>query len=63
MDGTTKLLPFDGAEYDVFGWSVSILGDYATVSAYDSAYIFKREGEAWIDNLSKADQATAICNR
>jgi hypothetical protein len=50
-----KLLAFDGAANDYFGWSVSISGDYAIVGAWDddkgynsgSAYIFKRNGETW----------------
>jgi len=60
-DGTNwtqqaKLLPSDGAPFDVFGTSVSISGDYAIIGAiYDddnggtsgSAYIFKRDGTNW----------------
>ena len=51
-----KLTASDAYENDYFGWSVSIDGDYAIVGArYDddngsdsgSAYIFKRDGEAW----------------
>jgi hypothetical protein len=52
-----KLLASDGAANDWFGRSVSISGDYAIVGAYrdddkgsdsGSAYIFKREGAAWL---------------
>ncbi len=48
----TKLLASDGDEYDYFGYSVSILGDYAIVGAYGdddngsysgSAYVFYKE--------------------
>ena len=52
-----KLTASDGAEFDSFGWSVSISGDYAIVgAAYDliggnvdqgSAYIFVRSGTTW----------------
>jgi hypothetical protein len=61
-DGTSwnqqqKLLASDGAAGDNFGISVSISGDHAIVGAYEdddkgidsgSAYIFKREGAAWV---------------
>jgi len=61
-DGTTwsqqqKLTASDGAASDNFGYSVSISGDYAIVGSYGdddkgngsgSAYIFKRDGEAWV---------------
>ena len=52
-----KLLAADGAAGDVFGWSVSISGDYAIVgAAWDddngatsgSAYIFRWDGESWV---------------
>jgi uncharacterized repeat protein (TIGR02543 family) len=58
-DGTSwsqqaKLTADDGAEYDFFGFSVSISGDYAIIGADQyyshgagSAYIFKRDGESW----------------
>ncbi len=51
-----KLMASDYANYDWFGYSVSISGDYAIVGAYrdddggsdsGSAYIFKREGSIW----------------
>ena len=47
-----KLTASDGEIWDEFGTSVSIDGDYAIIGAqFDddigSAYIFKREGEAW----------------
>ncbi|MCH8305898.1 MAG: choice-of-anchor D domain-containing protein, partial [Candidatus Marinimicrobia bacterium] len=53
-----KLLPSDGAEFDFFGVSVSISGDYAVVGAQGdddnatnagSAYIFKRTGTTWAE--------------
>jgi hypothetical protein len=48
-----KLVASDGAAEDLFGWPVSISGDYAIVGAMGdddikgSAYIFKREGTSW----------------
>ncbi len=48
-----KLLPRDGVAGDGFGYSVSIYGDYAIVSAAykgkgkGAAYIFKRDGNSW----------------
>ena len=62
-EGTTwieeaKLLASDGEGGDCFGRSVSIDGDYAIIGAiFDddsgtdsgSAYVFKREGTAWIE--------------
>jgi hypothetical protein len=61
-DGTSwvqqaKLLASDGDAIDFFGYSVSISGDYSIVGAggdddkgnwSGSAYIFKREGAAWV---------------
>jgi hypothetical protein len=55
----TKLLPFDGADSDYFGYAVSISGDHAIIGAhYDddintnsgSAYIFSRKGDQWIQS-------------
>jgi len=51
-----KILPSDGSDWDRFGSSVSVDGDYAVVGAnFDdddgeasgSAYIFKRLGDTW----------------
>ena len=64
-----KLLASDGWNYDYFGNSVSISGDYAIVGAhYDddngtssgSAYIFKRTGTSWSEyaKLLASDGAT-----
>ena len=61
-----KLSASDGEENDEFGVSVSIDGDYAIVGASDddgytgSAYVFKREGETWIEvqKLIASDGAT-----
>jgi len=53
-----KLLASDGAYGDLFGNSVSISSDYALIGAYKkndkgensgSAYIFKRNGDTWIE--------------
>ena len=53
----TKLLASDGAPDDLFGWSVSIDGDYAIIGAVGdddngifsgSTYAYKRNGTAWI---------------
>ncbi len=52
----TKLTASDAAASDIFGWSVSISGDWAIVGASGddddgedsgSAYLFKRDGEVW----------------
>ncbi|CAB1062259.1 Unclassified head protein [Olavius sp. associated proteobacterium Delta 1] len=49
-----KLTAGDAGEYDYFGYSVSVAGDFAVVGAYGdedyagSAYIFKHEGQLWI---------------
>jgi hypothetical protein len=51
-----KLMANDAFEYDVFGTSVSISGDYVIIGAYSdddngsssgSAYIFFRDGTSW----------------
>ena len=63
-----KITASDGAERDSFGRSVVISGDYAVVGAYlddgagqysGSAYIFKRDGTAWIeqDKITASDGA------
>ena len=49
-----KLLALDGTEWDCFGCSVSIYGDYVVIGAdrddnKGSAYIFKRNGSSWIE--------------
>jgi len=65
-----KLAGDDGVAYDYFGYAVSISGDYATVGAYGdddkggnsgSAYIFKREGSIWLQQikLTAGDGAAA----
>jgi len=65
----TKPTASDAAVDDLFGYSVSISGDYAVVGARygdgtevdsGSAYIFKRNGENWIqqDKLTADDGAT-----
>jgi hypothetical protein len=72
-DGTSwvqqqKLTASDGAAYDQFGQSVSIIGDYAIVgaigdddkgSASGSAYIFKWNGTSWSEQqkLTASDGA------
>ena len=53
-----KLLSSDPANYDNFGKSVSIAGDYAIIGVSEdadngnfsgSAYIFKRSGKNWVE--------------
>jgi len=59
----TKLTASDGTEYDIFGHSVSISGDYAIIGApWDdhvnssgSAYIFRREDSVWIEQIKLVD--------
>jgi hypothetical protein len=52
-----KLLPDEGSDYDKFGWSVSINGDYAIIGAptdhlgeveTGSVYIFKLKDKNWV---------------
>ncbi len=64
-----KLTADDAAEREMFGYSVSISGDYAIVGAYfndddgdrsGSAYIFVRDGEEWTQQQKlTADDAAA----
>ena len=61
-----KLLASDGESGELFGWSVSISGDYAIIGAYaddpgGSAYVFKRSGTNWTeeDKLVASDGAYA----
>jgi len=49
-----KLIASDGEVDDVFGWSVSLDGDYAIIGAPGndvggSAYVFKYNGTSWIE--------------
>jgi parallel beta-helix repeat protein len=64
-DGTSwseqaKIIASDGAAVDLFGYSVSMSGDYAIVGAYGdddrgsasgSAYIFKRDEASWDEQV------------
>ena len=54
-----KLTASDGSAFDRFGESVSVAGDYAIVGAsldqhngifLGSAYVFKRNGAAWLEH-------------
>ena len=67
-----KLLSSDGAVADRFGTSVAISGDYVIVGASEdddaggnsgSAYIFKRDGEIWIEQakLLASDGGAGDC--
>ncbi|UCF12538.1 MAG: FG-GAP repeat protein, partial [Thermoplasmatales archaeon] len=70
-----KLAASDGALGDVFGWSVSIDGDYALEGAFldddngetsGSAYVFKRSCTTWSeeDKLTASDGALGdYCGR
>ena len=64
-----KVFPDDAAAADYFGYSVSINGDYAIVgvrgdddngSMSGSAYIFKRQGDTWLQQakLNAEDAAS-----
>ncbi len=64
----TKLIASDSSEYDLFGNSVSIDGEYALIGAlFDdngfnngSAYIFEFNGTCWIENAKiTVDDTTA----
>ncbi|HOP46388.1 MAG TPA: IPTL-CTERM sorting domain-containing protein [Desulfobacteraceae bacterium] len=66
----TKLTANDAADYDQFGYSVSICGDYAIVGAIGdddggnysgSAYIFKRDGSEWTEQakITASDAASS----
>jgi hypothetical protein len=68
-----KLTASDGAEYDYFGCSVSINGDYAVVGAdgddndngtdAGSAYIFQKVGTEWVEQETlKSDDGAADDN-
>ena len=63
-----KLTASDAAEYDQFGRSVAVSGDYIVVGAFGddltgedegAAYVFKRAGEDWVETgkLTAADAA------
>jgi hypothetical protein len=63
-----KIKAADQEQYDYFGYSVSISGDYAIVGAYrdddggsssGSVYVFRRDGSNWMqqDKLTAADAA------
>ncbi len=62
----SKLAASDGQEFDEFGSSVAIEGDYVIVGApyhnsiAGAAYVFKREGSAWVEQvkLSPSDPAS-----
>jgi len=69
-DGTTwveqaRLTAADAEEYDQFGASVAISGEYAVVGAYGddeykgSAYVFRRNGSTWtqVAKLVASDRA------
>ena len=74
-DGTSwsqqaKLTASDGVTNDVFGFSVSVNGDFAILGAYNdddngtnsgSAYIFKRSGTTWYEQykLTASDAAAS----
>ena len=54
----TKLVASDGADYDFFGASVSVSGDFAIIGAprddengnsSGSAYVFRREDTSWVE--------------
>ncbi len=63
-----KITANDGETWDSFGFSVAISGDYVVVGAHGnddagtdsgSAYIFKRDGDAWNEqaNITASDSA------
>ncbi len=69
LSGEAKLTADDASAYDRFAWSASVNGDYAIVGAYNdgvngygsgSAYVFKANGAAWIQEakLTASDAST-----
>ena len=55
-----KLTAGDAAQGDIFGWSVSMSGDYAIVGGTSQrAYIFIRDGQSWTEQarLTAGDAA------
>ncbi len=52
----------DAARYEYFGYSVSISENYAIVSATNSAYIFKRDGSSWNQQI-KLTVANCLSSR
>ena len=67
---TVKLTASDGAEFDTFGWSVSLSGDRALIGAFfdddngsdsGSAYMFDFDGAAWTETakLTAGDGAAS----
>ncbi len=63
----SKLLPSDGEPYDSFGLgSISINGQYAIIRVFDddrvgSAYIFKRDGNIWTQQVKLIASDGKIC--
>ena len=58
----------DGADWDRFGWSVSIRGDYVVIGAFDAvdsgsdagaAYVFERSGGTWLQRAKLEPPAGA----
>jgi hypothetical protein len=62
-----KLTPTGGLEWEVFGYSVSISGDYAVVGApitfsesdTGAAYVFHRSGDSWIQQTRLKSLSTS----
>ena len=42
-----KLLASDGADYDRFGYAVSVSGNTALIGSFGAAYVFTRTGDVW----------------
>jgi trimeric autotransporter adhesin len=55
MTQTAKLIAYDGAAYDQFGFSVSISGNTMVVgnAKQGAAYVFTWSGNAWIPQIPK----------
>ncbi len=58
----TEIISDDSITHDYFGYSVSISGDYAVTGAFGAdfgkgaAYIFKRDGNNWIQDAKLTAQ-------
>ena len=55
-----KILASDGKYRDSFGSSVSISGDYAIIGSDNSAYLLKRMGDSWNEQLKLSENVRSV---